>query len=242
MENDNMNDGITLSEIFHVLKKNILIILGTFLIVMIIGGIYLFGISKPKYKSSCMIMVQFDNSTSTTSDVVNSLRIVGTVAEFIENDIVAEKTADILDGKVSVSDVKSGLSASYGDTSLNITVSYTTTNKEVAKEVVDTAILVAADIANNTVSENGTDPYYPAIKNAISKVGSATDPVVVSMSKKVVLIIVALIGVFLGVLIAVLKEVLNNTCTNSEEIEERYNIQVIGMIPDFVIDSKGRCK
>lgn len=242
MENNQHEEGISLIDIFNILKKNILIIIISILVAIILGFIYVFTIATPTYQSKCLVMVQFDNPTSSTSDVSNSLRIVATVAGFMEDDMVIDKAVGTLKEKgieITNKEIKDGFNTSYSTTSLNITVTYENENKEICDDVLNTVIKSAEHLANNTLNEEG-EPYYPSIKNAISQIGVAGEAKDVSMSKKIVLVIFAMAGLIIGFVITFVKELLNTSVVSKEDIENITNVQVIGSIPEIMLVKGGK--
>jgi uncharacterized protein involved in exopolysaccharide biosynthesis len=57
MEDKKEKDGINISDIIRVLKKNVILMLSILGAVLIIGMLYTFVFVKPKYKSQATIFV-----------------------------------------------------------------------------------------------------------------------------------------------------------------------------------------
>lgn len=235
-------EGISLLDFLNILSRNIWVIAATIVVFMAFGFIYIFGIAKPVYQSKCSVMVQFENQTTETSDISNSLKIVVTVAEFMQDEMILKKTASSLKEQnilISPKEIKSGLTVHYSSTSLNITVKFESNDKDICPLVVDQIIHSAEQTANNTLNENG-DPYYKSICNAISQIGKASEPVDSSTSKILLVLIFFLSGGVLGVLLALLRNLLTNYIHDKEEIEREFDVLVVGVIPEFPNDKGGK--
>lgn len=245
MDDKELEKGISLLDILQILKKNIILIAVTTVIITAVGIVLAFMIT-PKYSSRASVMVQVsDNGSSDDSDVTTSLRIVTTVAEFIKSDLVTKAASTALENDpeqkiiISFDQIQEGLSMSYSTSSLNIEISFTSSNREYCDEVLDTLIERARYIANETKNEDDT-PYYPVIADTISSVSTASEAKYVSPNKKLYAVISFVLGAVLGVAIAFVKELFNTTINSVEELENTYGLKVIGNIPDFAakVDKK----
>ena len=87
---------------------------------------YIFIIHTLVYESKCLVMVQYDNQ-EIANDISNSLRIVATVSEFLEDDLVVNYAGDKLRANgisITNKEISDGLSVNYSNSSLNITVKF----------------------------------------------------------------------------------------------------------------------
>ncbi len=223
MENQ---EGISLTELLHLLVKNIFLIVGIILFVTTLGIIYTKFIVTPKYQSTSDILVQVSNEGSNNPndvDLTSTLRLIQTVSEFIEKDIVLKDAITSLNLKMTPDEVRQNLDVSYSTQSLFVTLKYTSTSKTLAKNMVDAIINSAINIA---------DLKYPIIDDTMSPVGVASSASYVSPNVMLNIIISFFLGGVLGVVLALVFETLKTTIRNKKELESFLpQYQVIGEIP-----------
>lgn len=226
MEQNEAEKGLSLADIFGILKKNILIIIIGFVVGALASGLYGFGIMKTKYTSTGEVMVQVSND-NISSDSAAAIRLAGSVAKFICSMEVANKVEENLGkDKITAAEVYNGINTSSDTTSFWIYVSFTSRDRELAPVVVDAAIDAAKEIADDV------DGGFTMIKGVIVQVGRATPSRVSSMRKSTLLILGSVIGLILGIVVAAVKELASTTCHSKEDIEN-FDVKVIGFIPDM---------
>lgn len=95
------NEGITLTEIFYILKKNIILILAVIFVTTLFGGIYARFINKPTYSTNVSVIVQAENvAVNQTTNYSYSLALVKSYPDLIKSDIVVPLVAkELLLGK-----------------------------------------------------------------------------------------------------------------------------------------------
>ncbi|MFA6627961.1 MAG: Wzz/FepE/Etk N-terminal domain-containing protein [Bacilli bacterium] len=235
-EEQNLENGITLVELFNMLFRNIYLILIVTVGITFIGIIYTFQFADPTYNSSSDIMVQVDKTsgsgTSTNDiDLTSTLRIVQTVAEFVQKDFVLDEVIEELGLGISASKLRSQLSVDYSSTSLFVIITYEDKDPLVSQRVVNSLISNAIEIANGE---------FPVLNNVMIQGGSAKIGVYASPNKILNVIISFIVGGILGVGGALLFEFLKTTVRNKKELESLFpNYEVIGVIPLMGNDDKG---
>ena len=227
-EEQTIESGITLVELFNMLFRNIYLIIITTLAITLIGIIYTFNFVRPTYTSSSDIMVQVDKTsgegTSTNDiDLTSTLRIVQTVAEFVEKDFVLDDVIEELGLETTAVGLREKLSVKYSSTSLFVTIKFEDEDPLVAKRVVNSIIENAIEIANGE---------FPVLNNVMIQGGSAKIGSYASPNKTLNIIISFIIGGVIGVGAALLLEFLKTTVRNKKELEALIGeYQVIGVIP-----------
>ncbi|MDD4212893.1 MAG: Wzz/FepE/Etk N-terminal domain-containing protein [Bacilli bacterium] len=235
-EEQNLENGITLVELFNMLFRNIYLIIITIAAITLIGIIYTFQFVHPTYTSSSDIMVQVDKTsgegTSTNDiDLTSTLRIVQTVAEFVQKDFVIDEVIEDLGLDITASGLRKKLSVNYSSTSLFVTIKYEDEDPMVSQRVVNSLISNAIEIAN---------AEFPVLNNVMIQGGSAKIGVYASPNKTLNVIISFIIGGIVGVGAALLLEFLKTTVRNKKELEALIpNYQVIGVIPLMGNGDKG---
>ena len=227
--NEQMNDTtneISLIDLYYIIKKNILLILFFTITVFILATVYAYSLS-PKYKSTADVMVQVQtNPDSETYDYINAQRLVATISELFTRDVILTEVATNLDYEVNASQIRSNLSVSSSQTSFFINISYISEDKVFAKEVVNEVISVAITMANDGVS-------FPSLNERIIRTSFAQDGRYDSPNRPLYMVIGIILGGIVGVGITFIKELFKNTYQTKEQLEQAFNIQVLGVIPLF---------
>ena len=83
MENEGMS--ISLGDIWHAVKKNLILIISIVLLTTIVGAVYTFAFTTPKYESTSSIVVQVSvpSNKNEDYDILESLRYVETVKDML---------------------------------------------------------------------------------------------------------------------------------------------------------------
>ena len=90
-QENNFNDEIELSELFKILKQNILIILITSAVFMTAGFLFTFFLIKPQYQSQATLIVnnKREENTNITTDEMNTAKnLAGVYSIIIKSDSV----------------------------------------------------------------------------------------------------------------------------------------------------------
>jgi len=219
---------ISLVDLFKILRNNLLLILISTLLIGLIAGIYAYFIATPKYKSNAyvMVQVQIESGTTDSFDLVNAQRLLATAADLISMPIVLEKVVSDLNLSISAQQLKSQLTVTSSNTSYFINISYLAEDPELSQIIVNEVIDEAIAFANENVAilENNI------IRTSTAKVGTYDSP-----NKILYAVIGFILGGILGVGIAFVKELFNNTFNSKEQLEATFDIQVLGIIPDFEV-------
>jgi len=250
MNNENVQEeGLSLGDIFRILKLHWIVIL----IVTALGAIGGFGLAKStpvKYQASINVYIYNDDSshgTSTSQEIIDSLRLINTFISFIGEKSVAEVTAEKLNATdefegVTYAHVLSGLTASSDENTLCVNVTYVHTDPTVAKVILETVILSAQEIAakmENKLFENRISIAY-----SNDELGKGNCASVYSVSRGTVLYVAigTVIGAVLSIAYALIRELIDNTIKDKKYIEETLKLNVIGTIPEIVEESKNEKK
>lgn len=220
---------ISLADLYHILKHNFLLI--TFFTVLIgtIAGVFAFVLVSPKYQSNANIMVQVPyEGSSENFDLINAQRLLPTVAEFLQSEIVLINAIETLDLDLTESQVKSGLSVRSSTTSYFIYISYESTDATLSRDLINQIITEAIEIAN----ENDD---FSIFKNKITQTSTGKLGTYSSPNRPLYIIIGLILGGITGVGVALVKEMFNNTYKNKEQLEASFGVQVLGVIPQFEV-------
>jgi len=251
--------GLSFKDILFIIRKHWIAIVA-FIAVGLVGGMVftnVYSTVRPKYTSTGTMLVSYesDKSTSIATDYNFSNYITNTYVAFIKENAVLEQASQKLKtladsneitAPVSAGTLKSNLSVSAN--SLILKVSYTASDKEDARIIVQTVIDTASEVADSPKTDedgniiykkdsNGnptTEPEakYRFLNGNLTPVSQAKDGTKVSHTMRDVAIGLG-VGVVLAFLYVLLRELFDNTFKSSEEIERMLNIPVLAGIPDY---------
>lgn len=232
MENEKTsNREISFLEFWTLIYNNLKFIIVSVSIFGFILTIYAWFIQVPDYKSNADVMVQVaqdSGSSETNFDLVNAFRLIDTVAELMEKEVVLENAKLRLENlgynDISVRYLREGLSISSSSTSYFITIIFIDENVDLAKDAVD-------EVINAVIEETDVADAFPVLTNKIRRTSYATDASYNSPNK----LFSSFVGVGLGLLFSIsfvlVKETFSSKFKNKDEIESALDLQVIGMIP-----------
>lgn len=252
-------EGMSLKDIFNMLKAHwIAIVLVT--IIGALAGLGLKVVTPPQYQASLKVYIQERKASSDgtnkddtiSTDIVNGLRLINTFIAYVTDSPVAKETENKIkaikqEGKISIktenlnyATIMKGLTAStINDNTLCVTVSYTHTDPMTAKVVLENTILAACDVSTTADAFNMfKDRISTAYSQSKLGVGECAD--VKNVSKGMVFYVgLGLIGgLVIGIAYAIIKELMDNTIKDKNYLENKYNVKVIGSIPEFVEENK----
>ena len=241
-QNEKTNE-ISLIDFWYIIVNHIWFIIITTIIFFSIITFYTWFIITPKYVSSADVMVQVEQDTSSTSelnyDFVNAFRLIDTVAELMEKEVVLTNTINRLNelgySEITVKYLRDGLSVSSSSTSYFINISFYDENTEFAEKVVDSVI-------DSVIEVTDVQDAFPVLTNKIRRTSFANEAVYSSPNK----ILFSVLGLFSGLFISIgfvfTRELLSSHFKSQEEIEKTLNIQVLGVIPKMSSKEINRAK
>jgi len=227
-----MEETISLSEIFEVLKKRYKIILSSVVIITLLVAIGSLFVITPMYEATSQFIVnepekseseQFDSNTIRTNiEVINTYNVIITSPAILD-DVIDELNLD------------------YGASTLaeKITVSSEEDSQVVSVTVSDPKQPVASMIVNEVVATFQNE--IPDIMNVdnvniLTQAEEVTNPNPVSPNVKLNIAIGLVLGLMIGVGIAFLLEYLDTTIKTEKDIENQLGVSVIGIIPRVEIE------
>ena len=110
MDQENMlpreEKGFTFADFWYVIRKFWLLIVAITAASTVIGAVYTFAFAKTDYKSTSSVIVAVETQSqggTETVDYTNSLRVVNTVGDLVERDLVLQPaTFEVLADKFTV--------------------------------------------------------------------------------------------------------------------------------------------
>ena len=234
MENNEfqVQKDFTLLDFWFLLKENFLLILSVTMLFFVSLSFYAWFIATEDYISRADVMVQVEQDTPTSNDsdfdFVNAFRLIDTIAELMEKEIVLNNAIDALEEmgyeRLTVEYIRDGLTVNSSSTSYFINISYIDENPLLAKDVVDKVI-------DAVIEETNVTNAFPVLTDKIRRTSFGTEATYNSPNK----LFFSIFGVFLGatfsIVLVFIRELFSNQFKSKEEIERVLDIQVVGVIP-----------
>lgn len=188
-------------------------------------------VATPKYSATGSVIVtngaiitnSDDKSTLNNSDIVASINFAETVVDILNTNGIYKNLSEKLDGKYSYSQLK-GCSrvARRGEDTLFIDVSFTTVDKDEAVKLVNEYLKLVPSYINEFVPDTAATATTRA--DAAGKIYPKT------LTTTVLFAVLAAGIVYIIFLIIFLS---NTVIVGEEDFKERFDVAVIGSIPDF---------
>jgi capsular polysaccharide biosynthesis protein len=226
-------EGLTLLDLWQLFRGNIIFIVSVTIMFFTFVSIYAWLIVTPDYISNADVMVQVEQSSSSTTsdtnyDFVNAFRLIDTIAELMEKEIILNNALTSLEelgyDKLDISYLRAGLSVKSSSTSYFINISFVDETPVLAMEVVDQVI-------DAVIQETNVKDAFPVLTDKIRRTSYASEATYNSPNKILYSFLGLFLGIFFSSLVVFTKELFSNKFKNKEEIEQIFNIQVLGVIP-----------
>ncbi|WP_163538979.1 Wzz/FepE/Etk N-terminal domain-containing protein [Gracilibacillus sp. YIM 98692] len=220
-----MEETISLKEIFDIIKKRILLIILLIVGAAGISAVVSFFVLTPSYQSSTQFIVNQDTNEGNQFDynqIRTNVEIINTYNDIIKSNRILEQVVDELN-----------LNLTAGALGEKMTVSSSDGSQVVTLTVEDYNPALAVDIANTTVETFREDlPVLMNVNNVsiLTPAELAANPTPVSPKPVLNIAIAIVLGAMVGVGLAFLLEYLDNTYKNEQDIEERLQLPVLGVV------------
>jgi capsular polysaccharide biosynthesis protein len=221
---------ISLLDLYVILRRNIVLILAFTTLIAMIAAAYAFFIVDETYASNAdvMVQVQTDPNIDGSYDYNTAQKLLATIVEFMSKDVVLDEVIRDLDLSYTTSQLKNNLTVTSSNTSFFINIKYVDKDPSLAKEIVDSVINQSILVAN------GNDAFS-TLKNKITRTSFADMGVYEEPNKPLYVAIGIILGGIVGVGFVFIKELMNNSYRTKEQLEQAFDIQVMGTIPEFEV-------
>lgn len=231
MQEQQMNEkeGLTidLSRVVQALLKWAWVIVAAALIFGLVAWIFSATMITPTYRSGFTAYVNNKQTTTsgstTTSDLNASIALAYVYGEIIQSRTVLSEAAE-----------KCGLDYSYKNMSGKVSISVSNTTAIINVYVEDTSPETAMALAA-AIADVAPDHVARVVDNSSMRI---VDEPILSTSQYAPnngtnALIGALLGILAAVAVVIVLEVLNDYVQSGEELEKRYGVIAIGVIPDM---------
>lgn len=226
------DESISLSELFNIFRKNILILILVTLITLGIGGFYTWYVVTPMYTSTVDIQISNVNeSVATVVQIKNNVKEIVKYEDIISV-VVDELNIPTTNKKATSKQIAKRVSSADIGSASAVRVSYQDKDQEMA-----TKIVIA--IAQETIRRVNIPKEEIGESLAFSEetLVLLNEPVVdpnqkpSSPNKMLNLSVSILLGLVLGAVIVIMKEQFSSYFKSKKEIEKFTNYSVIAVIP-----------
>lgn len=237
-----LEETLDLKELLLILYKRLPIIIGGSLLGMVLAFVISFFVLTPKYTSSVSMYV--NNSTEMVAanavninDINAAQKLVNTYIVILQDDEVMEQVAALIHEEYSDSDYTAEtLRKIVKMTSVNNTevlnIEATTPDPELSAALCNLITEVAPDVLQRVVKAGSVEVIGTA--KPAEKPSSPNIPLNTAVG--------LLLGIVVSVFLVLFLHMLDNTVKSEEELKKRYDIPVLGEVPDFTIPLKGEYK
>lgn len=227
-----MESKLNLVDLLHIAYRWMFLLIAITLVCGIIGYSYSYFLVKPVYISTGNMYVSSvkaeymeEELENLPTSVINaSALLAADCVEIIEYDSVLNAVAAACDSDVTPKQIAAMLKASVVavDSPL-MTITVTAADPYVAYDVA-TAVLNVASVRLLEVA---------GVPGSITVVEEAQNPIYSKTNPLVHCIIGCLVGFVFGLLLVLFLELMDNRIKQTDDIVERYNIPVIGVVPNI---------
>ncbi len=228
---------ISFLQLLRLLKKHIFSILICGLVGLALAFTFTKLFIKPTYVSYVKMFVDFKSSGEQTnmSDLNNLTyiqRMLKSYVEFLKVPSFYDGIATETNLGYTSKELRSMISFSIEDDTMIFKIEVRSQRASDSKAIADAAAGLAPSIIGNIKEEAFVAPLSEA-----ELPGQPSSP---STSKNTV--IGLLVGLVLAVIVNLLRELLDTRIKNEEDLSRRYDIPILGVIPDFSGNSRKKRK
>lgn len=228
VEQENSEEGITLSHIWELLKLKKLLIFIITIVITIVGILYTYKFTTDMYSSSGDVIVQYQDQNNTQNDYTNfstSSKMLSTLTALSKKDIVLEKVVAALQTEMknvdtvkdhltefdTIGEVRSFISAGYDSDSYFINFSAETPYPALSKQIVE-------DVMRELIVVTNTE-QYELYNNTVSVTDDAKTAYYSAPNKRLYVIVSVLLGFIVAVIVVFLLDLFRNTLRTRDEVK-----------------------
>lgn len=216
-------DEINLKELLRYILSKFYVVLLALVLVVSLGELYSIYLKTPMYSSTTKLVLtsEQNSNTITTSDVTLSNNLVKTYSEIIKSRDVLTKVADNLKLGLTAEQLSSKISVSSVSNTQLITVTVQDPSNEQAQKIAnEVAKVFKSEIVNLYKIDN---------VQIVDKASIASSPYNINVMKQTLQFLAA--GLALGIGIVLVMFYLDNTIKNSQVVENKVGLVVLGVVP-----------
>lgn len=222
-----MEETFNLEEIFQLLKKKWIWIVGMTFLVTLVSVAVTFFLIPPKYSATTQLVVQTkENGSNINTDKINSnLLLINTYKDLVKSKAVTEKAKDQL-MNLGLSDISEefltkSISVEQNQNSQLFSIKAISNKPKDAEEIANT---ISEVFQKEAVKVTDTDKV-----SIVSKAVANAKPV--SPNKQLNIAVGVMMGIIFGIMLVLLSEVFNRTIKTEEYLSEKLELPILGILP-----------
>lgn len=219
-------ENISLENIIDVIKKRWKLILSIILVFTLVTTVASFFLIKPKYEATTKLFIGKEenskDSTYNASDIQMYQQLLKTYTDVIKTSDLITRAIENKNINLNTENILNALSVTPGTNTQILEISYISTDKNQAKDVV-------AAITDEFV-KTSTELISNANVKVVETVKVPQN--IVSPNKKLNIAISLVLGLMVGVGLSFLFEFTDTTFKTKEDLERILELPVIGEIPN----------
>ena len=222
---DQVEETISLQDIFKVIKKRFVHIVSITIIAALIAGVISFFVLTPIYQASTQILVNkqtTDQQAIQSQDIQANLQLINTYNVIIKSPAILSKVIDTLDLKLTTTELTNKITVASQNNSQVVNVSVQDENPAIAVEIANTTAEVFQQEIPILMNVDNVNILSPAV------LGENPSPV--KPNKMLNVAIGAVIGLMIGLGLAFLLEYLDTTIKSEQDVEDILGLPIIGIV------------
>lgn len=217
-----------MTDVWRILKQNLLLILSIIIISVVSVGMVSYFLLKPVYEAKATLLVKkinLENSQIEVDDLIASEKLVKTYAEIAKSRLVLDKVIAQLNLNMTTDQLFEKIQVNADNETLMTTISVRDNDRA-------QAVLIANEIATvSLLTWNEIMQMENVLIIDEAKQEHTADPI--SPRPLLNIVVAFLLSAMASVGFVVLRELLDKTLKTEEEIEEKFAIPVLGVIPQL---------
>lgn len=217
--------SIDLREIYFIIKKRRLLIIGITILCGLIAGILSFYVIKPTFQAQTSLIVGKPQSTDKSqqfNDIMMYQNLAKTYSEIAKSRSVAESAQSKLSSYISLKDLQNSITITIKEGTQFLYIKAESKDAQQAVNIVNAITTSFIDESKKVFPTGGDiqvvdDAAYPK------------EPI--KPRKKLNIIIASLLGLVISTALAYMLEEMDRTIKNEYDVEKYLKLPVIGVIP-----------
>lgn len=228
MENENYEQEIDLLELLRLLLNRWYLVLASVLVVFGLTTFYAVVLLDDTYTTESSVLVDVAGEEQADSgDILLAQRLLDTYTEVAESNRVINQLKEDLNLSYSNTTIRDMITISRGrGDSIVLKFSVTSTDAALASAMANGLVNIVQDIASDS-----------SILHHMEILDTAQTPSLPSGPNRLLYMSIGLIlGVMIGAFAVFLIEFFDKSIKTSKDIENKLELRVLGVIPEYVID------
>lgn len=227
----NLEQTFSISNILHILRKHIVLIIFSTLLMTILSVFVTFFMMTPKYDATTQILVNrklpSELQGAQYQQVQADVQMISTYKDIIMSPTILDKVDSVVQNEAgypgSEEKLQKSLSIDSQQNSQVFSITATTTDPETAAKIANTTAKVFKKKVGKIMSVNNVSIVSPA--TAVDKP--------VSPRTKLNILIGVLVGLFIGIGLAFIREMGNRTVTSEAFLTNELGLTSLGIVNEI---------